>query len=299
LEAEHSSGQENELLDPVCDVACELRELNLCESGENAETQEKAQVKHELICLLHTQSKVHCPAKDICIINSNFIDSGATMDGVSPDFCSANGLWEKVVDHRESTEITLAAKQTMTVSTKTVQLTVYMENFQPYTNDFLVIDVPEGQDLLLGMPWLKTTNPDIDWVTERMQPRVQQEAGELKPTAKRSKKKKKKQVKTPHKPARPAVMVGGQRQPVSPRHKPTAEKNYFKEGFFSVKSGTTKYITIKQFKRILKKPREIESIFVIRPKTEKEGGEGAKVVDIEAYRGQPVYPLLCKHKGVF
>ncbi|KAE8970243.1 Transposon Ty3-G Gag-Pol polyprotein, partial [Phytophthora rubi] len=222
------------------------------------------------------------------------------MDGVSPEFCTANQLWENVVDHNEPMEITLAAKQTMTVPTKTVQLTLYMENFEPYTNDFLVIDVPEDQDILLGMPWLKTTNPDIDWVTERVQPRVGQNPTELDtPPGKKNKKKKTKKVKTPHKPARPAGMVGGQRHPVSPRRKPNEEKNYFQNGFFSAKSGTTKYITTKQFRRMLRKPKGIECIFMIRPKTEKEGGEGNKVVDIEVYRGHPVYPVLLKHKAVF
>ncbi|KAE8909495.1 hypothetical protein PF003_g6227 [Phytophthora fragariae] len=194
------------------------------------------------------------------------------MDGVSPEFCTANQLWENVVDHNEPMEITLAAKQTMTVPTNPVQLTLYMENFEPYTNDFLVIDVPEDQDILLGMPWLKTTNPDIDWVTERVQPRVGQNPTELDtPPGKKNKKKKTKKVKTPHKPAWPAGMVGGQRHPVSPRRKPNEEKNYFQNGFFSAKSGTTKYITTKQFRRMLRKPKGIECIFMIRPKTEKEG----------------------------
>ncbi|POM58001.1 Hypothetical protein PHPALM_37411 [Phytophthora palmivora] len=109
---------------------------------------------------------------------------GATMDGVSPKFCTTNGLWDSVVDHHQPLEITLAAKKTLTVPTKTV-----------YVNDVLVIEVPEGQDLILGMPWLKTNNPDIDWVKER-------------PTKRRRAKNK---VKTPRKPARPAVKIGGQK----------------------------------------------------------------------------------------
>ncbi|KAE9164296.1 hypothetical protein PF005_g30093 [Phytophthora fragariae] len=120
------------------------------------------------------------------------------MDGVSPEFCTANQLWENVVDHNEPMVITLAAKQTMTVPIKTVQLTLYMENFEPYTNDFLVIDVPEDQDILLGMPWLKTTKPDIDWVTERVQPRVGQNPTELDtPPGKKNKKKKQESEDTP------------------------------------------------------------------------------------------------------
>ncbi|EGZ12932.1 hypothetical protein PHYSODRAFT_511777 [Phytophthora sojae] len=178
--------------------------------GEKDETQEKPEAKRHLYCLLYTQSTVHCSLRNLCIINSNFIDSGATMNGVSPRFCSENGLWDQVVDHNEPMEITLVAKQTMT----------------PYTNDFLVIDVPEEQDLLLGMPWLKAVNPDIDWVNERVGPRVP-----------------------------PLQETGG---------------DYFTHRFYSATSGTTKFITAKQFRRMLRKPHGIECIFVIRPKTEKE-----------------------------
>ncbi|POM61312.1 LOW QUALITY PROTEIN: hypothetical protein PHPALM_29691 [Phytophthora palmivora] len=157
---------------------------------------------------------------------SNSIDSGATMDGVSPKFCTTNGLWD-------SLEITLAAKKTLTVPTKTVRLTLYMENFKPYVNDFLVIEVPEGQDLLLGMPWLKTNNPDIDWIKERVRPRFQSEVGESpspKPTKRRRAKNK---VKTPRKPARPAVKIGGQRQPVSVPNLKTNYDNLFSCGYYS------------------------------------------------------------------
>lgn len=75
------------------------------------------------------------------------------------NFCTTNRLW--AVDHHKHLEITLAAKQTLTVPTKTVRLTPYMDEFKPYENDILVIDVPEEQDILLGMPWLKTKTPTL------------------------------------------------------------------------------------------------------------------------------------------
>ncbi|POM58000.1 LOW QUALITY PROTEIN: Reverse transcriptase [Phytophthora palmivora] len=49
-----------------------------------------------------------------------------------------------------------------------------------------------------------------------------------------------------------------------------------------------------------RKPTEIEYIFVIRLKTEKESGEDKKqVVNIDSYRGHPSYSVLLKHKPVF
>ncbi|GMF88823.1 unnamed protein product [Phytophthora fragariaefolia] len=156
----------------------------------------------------------------------------------------------------------------MTVPTKTVQLTVYMQDFQPYTNDFLVIDVPEGQNLLLGMPWLKATNPDIDWVNERVQPRARENSTALEIPFGKKTKTKTRAVKTPHKPSWPAELLGGQSHPVSPQKKKKDENNYFKHGFLSTKSGNT-------------------------------NGKSKKVANIEEYCGSPVHPVLVKHKDVF
>ncbi|POM78437.1 LOW QUALITY PROTEIN: Reverse transcriptase [Phytophthora palmivora] len=300
LEAERSSGQEVEQLDPVFDITCTFRDVDLHDHGGNEETEEKFVLSKNLYCLLHTQSTVQCFANDICIVNSNFIDSGATIDGVSPQFCATNGLWDKIEDHNEPMEITLAAKQKMTVPTKTITLTVYMEDFEPYTNDFLVIDVPEKQDILLGMPWLKTVNPDIDWVKKRVNPRVVHNVNDKNDNLSTKKRNSKTKVKILHKPERPAVQVGGKRQPVSSLTKKYGLIEYFKHGYYSATSGTTKFITSKQFRRMLKKSKTVECIFVIRPKTEKESsGHAADQVDIETFDGHPIYPVLLKHEALF
>ncbi|POM73161.1 Hypothetical protein PHPALM_10015 [Phytophthora palmivora] len=148
--------------------------------------------------------------------------------------------------------------------TKTVRLTLCMENFKPYVNDVLVIEVPEGQDLLLGMPWLKTNNPDIDWIKKQVRPRFQSEVGESpspKPTKRRRAKNK---VKTPRKPARPAVKIGGQRQHVSVPNLKTSYDNFFC-GYYS---------------------RKVEKI-------------RNKLLIFDSYRGHPAYSVLLKHKLVF
>ncbi|GMF36760.1 unnamed protein product [Phytophthora lilii] len=192
--------------------------------------------------------------------------------------------------------ITLAAKKKLTIPTKTIRLTLYMDDFKRYVNDFLVIDVPENQDILLGMPWLKANNPDIDWVEERVSPRTQSAL-----PGKNGKKTKnvKRSVKTAHKPTQPAIKIGGERHPVSlPKTSDGDER--FTSGFYSVLSGETKYISGKQFKRLMKKPNDIECVFIIRPKTEKEsGGDAQRQIDIDSYREHPAYPVLLKHKSVF
>ncbi|OWY93176.1 LOW QUALITY PROTEIN: hypothetical protein PHMEG_00037525 [Phytophthora megakarya] len=224
------------------------------------------------------------------IVNSNFIDSGATMDGVSPSFCSANNLWEHVVDHDEPMEITLAGKQTMTLPTRTIPLTVYMEKFTPYTNDFLVIDVPEGKTF----SW--SVNPDINWVSERVKPRVQQDYRKLEEISSRPKtNKKRERVRTSHKPVQPALPIGGKRRSRSPQRKRSLS-DYFSTGYYSAVSGTTKYITSKQFRRMLKKPSKIECIFT---QNRKKCGRTEEPVDIESFRDHPVFALLLKHKELY
>ncbi|GMF46603.1 unnamed protein product [Phytophthora fragariaefolia] len=163
LEALMVGYEQTKLLDEA-NVA--LRAVNI-DDPKNLKTKEKDPVRREYFCLLHVNSTVNWSSKDIGILNSNFVDSGATMDGVSPSFCTENGLWDQVVDHHEPMEITLAAKEKMTIPAKTIKLTLYMDDVKPYVNEFLVFDVPEEQDILLEMPWLKINNPHIDWVEER------------------------------------------------------------------------------------------------------------------------------------
>ncbi|OWZ12344.1 hypothetical protein PHMEG_00014517 [Phytophthora megakarya] len=167
----------------------------------------------------------------------------------------ANNLWEHVVDHEDPMEMTVAGKQTITLPTRTIPLTVYMENFTPYTNNFLVIDVPEGQDL-------KSVNPDINWVSERVKSRVQQDYRKLEELSSRPKPNKKREK------LRTALRIGGKRRSRSPQRKRSLS-DYFSTGYYSAVSGTTKYVTSKQFRRMLTNPSKIECIFVLRLKTEK------------------------------
>ncbi|POM65345.1 Hypothetical protein PHPALM_18951, partial [Phytophthora palmivora] len=142
-------------------------------------------------------------------------------------------------------------------------------------------------------------NPDIDWVNERVRFRENKKGKMLDNAAGNNKKRKqKKKVMTAHVQKRPVVQIGGQRRSTSQRKK-TSATEYYTRGYYSAVSGTTKYITSKQFRRMLKSPKNIECIFVIRPRTEKESGDSGNTVDIDTYRDHPVFPVLLKHKDVF
>ncbi|KAF4027759.1 putative reverse transcriptase domain-containing protein [Phytophthora infestans] len=69
--------------------------------------------------------------------------------------------------------------------------------------------------------------------------------------------------------------MNGSATPVSPRKKNDPTIDYFKHGFYSTTSGTTKYITSKQFRRMLRKSKALSASF------------------------QPVYHVLLMHKAVF
>ncbi|OWY95409.1 hypothetical protein PHMEG_00034591 [Phytophthora megakarya] len=93
------------------------------------------------------------------------------MNAVSPEFCERTGLRDSIKDHGVEIPIVLANRQEMKIPKQTLRLHLYIEDFDPYIGDFVVLPVPEQQDILLGMPWLKAANPDIDWVEEKFRPR--------------------------------------------------------------------------------------------------------------------------------
>ncbi|OWY99850.1 hypothetical protein PHMEG_00029074 [Phytophthora megakarya] len=169
----------------------------------------------EYCCLLHTNSTVMCNRDDLIITNSNFIDSGATMNAVSPEFCERPGLRD-------------------------------------------ILPVPEQQDILHGMPWLKAANPDIDWVEEKIRPRSTQETTKGIANLKIKTKRPKSRVKMHHKPHQPALRLGGERHAASQSGMTVKNNKLFNDGYYSLRSGTTKYISGKQFSRLLKKPKDVE-----------------------------------------
>ncbi|KAK1946732.1 hypothetical protein P3T76_002284 [Phytophthora citrophthora] len=219
-------------------------------------------------CLLHTNSTVQCTRDDLFVTNSNFIDSGATINAVSPAFCQRAGLENKIEDHGVDILITLANKKEMKIRKRTLRMNLYIDSFPTYVDDFLVLPVPEEQDLLLGMPWLKATNPDIDWINETVKPRSGLELNSG-PMKRQGSKKKKVKPKTTTIPSQPATRVGGKRVAVG-ENATRGRSRYFQHGYFSVTSGETKYITRKQFKRLMRKPQDIECVFVLPRKSKRK-----------------------------
>lgn len=53
--------------------------------------------------------------------------------------------------------------------------------FAIYTIEAFVMDVPEDKNVLLGMPWFRDNNPDIDWVNNTNKPRTSATAVSIRP----------------------------------------------------------------------------------------------------------------------
>ncbi|GMF29567.1 unnamed protein product [Phytophthora fragariaefolia] len=142
----------------------------------------------------------------------------------------------------------------MKVHKRTLRLHLFMDSFAPYIGNFLALSVPKNQVIPLGMPWLKAVNPDIDWIEETIKHRKIPSTDKA---HKNQMKMKKVKSRIPTKPSKPALQVGGQRFSGSGNTNNSCSKHY-QQGFFSVTSGETKYLTSKQFKGLLRKPHTSE-----------------------------------------
>ncbi|DAZ95615.1 TPA: hypothetical protein N0F65_000098 [Lagenidium giganteum] len=209
------------------------------ETTKNGEGQKKAEEELETYSLLHVQSVPQYDRNDVMLSNSNFIDNGASINAVSPEFCAAHGLLRDDYDGISPAIQSPAAGHTFYV------------------------------DLggLRALFRLRKVNPAIDWIDQTVQPRSSAcqgprcqcvkspERGSEWTTARRRKNMK---PKTTTMPASGALCVGGKRvHKAAELRKPVQEK-YFTHGYHSVSSGQTKYITAKLFRRMMRKKSKIE-----------------------------------------
>ncbi|OWZ08151.1 hypothetical protein PHMEG_00019354 [Phytophthora megakarya] len=93
---------------------------------------------------------------------SGFIDSGASINVVSPSFLKKH----------VSLNLTMANDMTEKLQKRTVKLTIQIGGMDNFTAAFVVLPVPANRDVLLGMPWLKEVNPKIDWKTGAIRQRL-------------------------------------------------------------------------------------------------------------------------------
>ncbi|DBA03269.1 TPA: hypothetical protein N0F65_011628, partial [Lagenidium giganteum] len=130
------------------------------EARKNDEGQKKAEEELEMCALLHVQSVLPYDRNDVMLSNSNFIDNGASINAVSPEFCAAHGLEQFVRQDNSFVTITMANQQQFTVQRRVISLTVFLDGFALFSDEFLILPIPDNCDVQLGMPWLRKTEKE-------------------------------------------------------------------------------------------------------------------------------------------
>ncbi|POM75660.1 Hypothetical protein PHPALM_7205 [Phytophthora palmivora] len=261
-----SKGEQLDGHDPELKKPKRPPELVTCEPSDTGEEQHPSTEKYSsydvdsynVYSMLAITSQVIHDHDDSPVKNSTFIDSGATINAVSPNFCSRPAFDKFIVDIHDVIEIRVANKQGFKVHRRTIRLSLTLGGMDSYTADFLVLHVPEGQDILLGMPWLEAVNPDIDWVSKSVSRRQ---------------------------PWKCHVRQANSNNPRPAEDACKSSKEILQATMKMII--VTIQFALDQLKSYLK-PQQVDAIFVIRPQTEKEGGS-ASGVDIESFKDQSVY----------
>ncbi|OWZ07108.1 hypothetical protein PHMEG_00020545 [Phytophthora megakarya] len=156
-----------------------------------------------------------------------FVDSGATINAVTPHFILKNGLEDGIVSHQERLRLTMADRSTATQPKRTIQLSFSLEGFPVYEAVFLILEVPGDHDALLGKPEnrLEATANSTTIVSDQ-------------------------DSDVSH------------RQSISPSRESRRCTKEHRAAFYSI---DTKCISSKQFCRMLQKDKDIEYVFVVQP----------------------------------
>jgi len=111
------------------------------------------------------KDNVYCYLSHVGVIAdktvSAFVDSGASFNAIDPRVVKRLGL--KVDQCEKPLKLTIGKNQDVLVPRRVTTLEVQLHGFPVYKTEAFVLPVPEGKHLLLGIPWLRDVNPEIDW----------------------------------------------------------------------------------------------------------------------------------------
>ena len=109
--------------------------------------------------------------KSARIVARMMVDGAATFDAISPEMATALGC--DVEDHPNPLGLSLGGDQHVQIQRRTTVMRLGIPDFPIYEAMCFVMDLPAGYDVLLGTPWHRRINPDIDWDTETIRPRLE------------------------------------------------------------------------------------------------------------------------------
>ncbi|KAJ8533303.1 hypothetical protein ON010_g13952 [Phytophthora cinnamomi] len=207
---------------------------------------------------------------------STFIDSGASFNAVSPRLVESLQL--PVRDYSKPLIIRLGSGSTTIFPRRVVTLKFALDGFPPYSSKAFVLDIPEGKDILLGMPWLVDTNPDIDWKLKTVRPRDRLSALAFHPCV----------------PVQPARCIAGQRRGSTRRTDQSDDEallNYYYLHGHHSDVGTTRLVRPRHLRRLLREC-DNEFCFFVNPSDEPSKADLAW----EKLKTSPAYPLVIKFR---
>jgi hypothetical protein len=204
-----------------------------------------------------------------------FIDNGSSLNGISDDLAQSLNL-HVIEDVDNPVEVKLGFDQTVLRPRRMAEMTLEVPSFPTMTTNFQVMPIPEGNDVMLGMIWLREHNPEIDWKTLKLSPRSETQ---LDPPL---------LLRSPS--VRPARLVANR------RHSRTSQSreifNYYRLHGHDGQFGHTKFISMKKLAKEMRKGGA-ECVFVINPH-DSEKAARFKQQGWDALRSNPAFEVLWK-----
>ncbi|CAI5744050.1 unnamed protein product [Peronospora destructor] len=204
-----------------------------------------------------------------------FIDNGCSLNGVSENLVKK---LELEVNEGEMMQVDLRYDQVVHRPRRIVEINLQLPGFSLTSGTFQVMPMPENKDVILGMMWLREQNPDIDWGTGKVTPRINMEEVQdvqLKLTKQRA-----------------AKSVANQRAACIDQSREIF--NYYRQHGHKGQYGTTQLITFQQMLKMLLYDKDIETVFVVNPH-DSEKAERFKSQRWEALKDNPAYSTLRKY----
>ncbi|KAF1316925.1 reverse transcriptase, partial [Globisporangium splendens] len=91
------------------------------------------------------------------------VDTGASNNFVRNEVIVRHGVFVPDANEDKTMVIRLANGSTVKMPKRVVRLAIKCEDFRG-EDEFILLDLDDKFDLILGMPWLKRYQPSIDWV---------------------------------------------------------------------------------------------------------------------------------------
>ena len=175
--------------------------------------------------------------------------------------------------------ITIGLNSKKTIERKISKFTLELPGFKAYERNCFVMPIPEGKDIMLGMPWFVTQNPDIDWKKGTIKPRSSTEDN----------------IYRYHQILRreKARKLSGGHRIVQRHHLYRLHEVYQPAGYVSQLSGCTKVVPVNKLKKILKQ-EDTEFCFQVQVhETKKDRYENQ---DWKKLKDNPAYEILLEYK---